>query len=154
MLHKGTLPGRLGPESTSAGRRRCPCSPLPWADILTLQMKPGNMDNLWLLLTDEPLSNNPVFWYQCCARKLKDLLERGRASEVDFSEYMSMSYDNPWKILNRRNDVMYKKLWAVITNINYTLYKALYFLEHQKNKWIFRNMFFLWYGTLCFKEIS
>merc|ERR1711997_822577 len=44
------------------------------------------------------------------ARKLKDLLERGRASEVDFSEYMSMSYDNPWKILNRRNDVMYKKL--------------------------------------------
>jgi len=44
------------------------------------------------------------------ARKLKALLERGRASEVDFSEYMSMSYDNPWKILNRRNDVMYKKL--------------------------------------------
>merc|ERR1711990_856753 len=44
------------------------------------------------------------------ARKLKALLERGRASEVDFSSYMSMSYDNPWKILNRRNDVMYKKL--------------------------------------------
>merc|ERR1712024_88736 len=44
------------------------------------------------------------------ARKLKALLERGRASEVDFSSYMAMSYDNPWKILNRRNDVMYKKL--------------------------------------------
>merc|ERR1711978_431787 len=44
------------------------------------------------------------------ARKLKALLGRGRASEVDFSSYMSMSYDNPWKILNRRNDVMYKKL--------------------------------------------
>ena len=48
--------------------------------------------------------------YQC-SRKLKALLEReGRASEVDFSSYMAMSYDNPWKILNRRNDVMYKKL--------------------------------------------
>merc|ERR1712241_1121700 len=44
------------------------------------------------------------------ARKLKALLERGRASEVDFSSYMAMSYDNPWKIMNRRNDVMYKKL--------------------------------------------
>merc|ERR1712187_350484 len=44
------------------------------------------------------------------ARKLKSVLERGRASQVDFSSYMAMSYDNPWKILNRRNDVMYKKL--------------------------------------------
>merc|ERR1712241_375479 len=44
------------------------------------------------------------------ARKLKTLLERGQASSVDFSAYMAMSYDNPWKILNRRNDVMYKKL--------------------------------------------
>merc|ERR1711990_434833 len=44
------------------------------------------------------------------ARKLKAVLQRGRASEVDFSSYMAMSYDSPWKILNRRNDVMYKKL--------------------------------------------
>merc|ERR1712241_113471 len=44
------------------------------------------------------------------ARKLKAVLERGRASQVDFSSYIAMSYDNPWKIMNRRNDVMYKKL--------------------------------------------
>ena len=43
-------------------------------------------------------------------RKLKAVLERGRASQVDFSSYIAMSYDNPWKIMNRRNDVMYKKL--------------------------------------------
>ena len=44
------------------------------------------------------------------ARKLREKLEKGRASQVDFSTYMSMSYDNPWKLVNRRNDVMYKKL--------------------------------------------
>ena len=44
------------------------------------------------------------------AKKLRDKLERGRASQVDFSMYMSMSYDSPWKVVNRRNDVLYKKL--------------------------------------------
>ena len=44
------------------------------------------------------------------ARKLKDNLERGRASQVDFTSYMSMSYDSPWKVVNRRIDVMYRKL--------------------------------------------
>merc|ERR1711879_484188 len=44
------------------------------------------------------------------ARKLKSLLERSGVSGVDFSAYMAMSYDNPWKIMNRRNDVMYAKL--------------------------------------------
>ena len=44
------------------------------------------------------------------AKKLREKLERGRASQVDFSMYMSMSYDSPWKVVNRRNDVLYKKL--------------------------------------------
>jgi len=44
------------------------------------------------------------------AQKLREKLERGRASQVDFSTYMSMSYDSPWKVVNRRNDVLYKKL--------------------------------------------
>ena len=44
------------------------------------------------------------------AKKLRGKLERGRASQVDFSSYMSMSYDNPWKVVNRRNDVLYKKV--------------------------------------------
>ena len=87
--------------------------PPPWADIPTLKMKPGNN-------TDSKTFNSVVVrgprqfsinhLNQFCARKLKSVLERGRASQVDFSSYMAMSYDNPWKILNRRNDVMYKKL--------------------------------------------
>ena len=44
------------------------------------------------------------------SRNLREKLERGRASQVDFSSYMSMSYDSPWKVVNRRNDVLYKKL--------------------------------------------
>ena len=44
------------------------------------------------------------------ARKLREKLEKGRASQVDFSTFMFMSYDSPWKVVNRRNDVMYKKL--------------------------------------------
>eukprot|EP00091_Calanus_sinicus_P016219 TRINITY_DN3549_c0_g1_i7.p1 TRINITY_DN3549_c0_g1~~TRINITY_DN3549_c0_g1_i7.p1 ORF type:complete len:203 (-),score=62.46 TRINITY_DN3549_c0_g1_i7:37-645(-) len=44
------------------------------------------------------------------ARKLREKLEKGRASQVDFSSYMSMSYDSPWKVVNRRDDVMYRKL--------------------------------------------
>merc|ERR1712236_169765 len=43
------------------------------------------------------------------ARKFRDQLERGLASQVDFSSYMSLSYDNPWKVMNRRNDILYKK---------------------------------------------
>ena len=44
------------------------------------------------------------------AAALKDSLQRGRASQVDFSTYYSLSYDSPWRVLNRRNDVMYRKL--------------------------------------------
>ena len=44
------------------------------------------------------------------AKKLRGKLERGRASQVDFSSYMSMSYDTPWNLVNRRNDVLYKKV--------------------------------------------
>ena len=44
------------------------------------------------------------------ARKLRDKLERGRASSVDFSSYMWMGFDSPWKVINRRNDILYKKL--------------------------------------------
>jgi len=44
------------------------------------------------------------------AAKLMTRLERGRASQVDFSNYMSMGYDSPWKVMNRRNDVLFKKL--------------------------------------------
>jgi len=44
------------------------------------------------------------------AAALKDRLQRGRASQVDFSTYYSLSYDSPWRVLNRRNDVMYRKL--------------------------------------------
>ena len=44
------------------------------------------------------------------AAALKERLERGRASRVDFSTYYALSYDNPWKVVNRRNDVMYRKL--------------------------------------------
>ena len=44
------------------------------------------------------------------AAKLRAVLERGRASQVDFSAYMTMGYDSPMKILNRRTDIMYKKL--------------------------------------------
>jgi len=44
------------------------------------------------------------------AAALKDRLQRGRASQVDFSTYYSLSYDSPWKMVNRRNDVMYRKL--------------------------------------------
>merc|ERR1712003_56250 len=40
----------------------------------------------------------------------KDPLQRGKASEVDFSFYMTMGYDSPWKVINRRNDILYKKL--------------------------------------------
>jgi len=44
------------------------------------------------------------------AAKLKAKLERGRASSVDFSSYMTMGYDSPMKILNRRTDIMYQKI--------------------------------------------
>jgi len=44
------------------------------------------------------------------AAKFRDVLERGRASQVDFSQYMSMGYDSPMKILNRRTDYMYLKV--------------------------------------------
>merc|ERR1712079_522523 len=44
------------------------------------------------------------------AAKLRAKLERGRASQVDFSQYMSMGYDSPMKLLNRRTDYMYVKL--------------------------------------------
>jgi len=44
------------------------------------------------------------------AKKLREKLERGKASQADFSFYMSMSYDSPWKVVNRRNDVLYKKV--------------------------------------------
>ena len=44
------------------------------------------------------------------AAALKQRLERGRASRVDFSTYYALSYDSPWKVVNRRNDVMYRKL--------------------------------------------
>ena len=44
------------------------------------------------------------------ARKLKAALRPEHASQTDFSSYIAMSFDNPWKIMNRRNDVMYKKL--------------------------------------------
>jgi len=41
---------------------------------------------------------------------LKDILQRGRASQVDFSSYIAMSFDSPMKLINRRTDIMYKKL--------------------------------------------
>ena len=44
------------------------------------------------------------------AAKLRAKLERGRASQVDFSQYMAMGYDSPMKLLNRRTDYMYVKL--------------------------------------------
>ena len=44
------------------------------------------------------------------AARLKEKLQRGRASQVDFSTYYALSYDSPWKVVNRRNDVMYRKV--------------------------------------------
>jgi len=44
------------------------------------------------------------------AAKLKQKLERGRASQVDFSEHITMGYDSPMKLINRRTDIMYKKI--------------------------------------------
>merc|ERR1711915_568191 len=44
------------------------------------------------------------------AAKLKDILQRGRASQVDFSTYIVMNFNSPRKIVNRRTDIMYKKL--------------------------------------------
>ena len=44
------------------------------------------------------------------AAALKQRLQSGRASRVDFSTYYALSYDSPWKVVNRRNDVMYRKL--------------------------------------------
>merc|ERR1711872_250593 len=41
---------------------------------------------------------------------LRDILQRGRASQVDFSSYIAMSFDSPMKLINRRTDIMYKKL--------------------------------------------
>merc|ERR1711878_40288 len=43
------------------------------------------------------------------AAKFRAVLERGRASQVDFSKYLAMGYDSPMKILNRRTDYMYLK---------------------------------------------
>ena len=44
------------------------------------------------------------------AKNLRGKLKRGKANQVDFSSYISMSYDSPWKKDNRRNDVLYMKL--------------------------------------------
>ena len=44
------------------------------------------------------------------AAKLKEKLERGRASQVDFSEHITMGYDSPMKLINRRTDIMYRKI--------------------------------------------
>merc|ERR1711893_281745 len=44
------------------------------------------------------------------AAKFKAVLQRGLASQVDFSTYIAMSYDSPMKFLNRRTDIAYMKI--------------------------------------------
>merc|ERR1712029_846126 len=44
------------------------------------------------------------------AEKLKNMLQIGLASQVDFSSYIVMNFNSPRKIINRRTDIMYKKL--------------------------------------------
>ena len=63
MRHKETLLGQLGPAFTSAGRKQCTSSPRPWADILTLKMKPGNIMTIREMYScDDKLCSTALIW--------------------------------------------------------------------------------------------
>ena len=61
-----------------------------------------------LLLYTKMMAGFPDFEKQ--AGVFKTELEAAGHDDVDFSMFYSAGYDNPFKLLNRRNEVMFKKM--------------------------------------------
>lgn len=61
-----------------------------------------------LLLYTKMMGGFPDFEKQ--AGIFKTELEAAGHDDVDFSMFYSAGYDNPFKLLNRRNEVMFKKM--------------------------------------------